>query len=117
MSRDSPTCAKYALQRTARDNAKDYPKAAKSVIENFYIYDYLDSVESPERAFIRLKDWVQFLHLGGFKPNQFVSNVLELADRIDESVQFTEPKVIVSSKGESMLLLGLKWDHNNDIWL
>ena len=113
-AKDLPTCANYALQRTAGDNAKEYPEAAKAVLENFYIDDYLDSVEFHERALIRLKKLVHLLHLVGFKLNKFVSNVPDLADRIDGSAQFTEPKVIVSSKEESMHVLGLKWDHNND---
>ena len=113
-AKDSPTCANYALQRTAPANAKEYPEAAKAVLENFYMDDYLDSVESPERALIRSKELVHLLHLGGFKLTKFVSNVPDLADRIDGSAQSTEPKVIVSSKEESMQVLGLKWDHNND---
>ena len=52
-AKDSPTCVNYALQRTARDNAKFYPEAAKAVLENFYMDDYLDSVESPEKAINR----------------------------------------------------------------
>ena len=113
-AKDSPTCANYALQRTASDNAKKYPEAAKAVLENFYMDDYLDSVESPERALIRSKELVHLLHLGGFKLTKFVKNVPDLADRIDGSAQSTEPKVIVSSKEESMHVLGLKWDHKND---
>ena len=109
-----PTCAKYALQRTARDNAKEYPEAAKAVLENFYMDAYLDSVESHERALIRSKELVHFLHLGGFKLTKFVGNVPDLADRIDGSAQSTELKVIISSKEESMHMLGLNWDHNND---
>ena len=59
-AKDSPTCANYALKRSASGNAKDYPEAAKTVLENFYMDDYLDSVESPERALIRSKDLVHF---------------------------------------------------------
>ena len=113
-AKDSPTCANYALQRTARDNAKEYLEAAKAVLENFYMDDYLESVESLDRALIRSKELVHLLHLGGFKLTKFVSNVSDLADRIDGSAQSTEPKVIVSSKEESMHVLGLKWDHSND---
>ena len=113
-AQDSPTCANYALQRTASDKAKEYPEAAKAVLEKFYMDDYLDSVESPERALIRSKQLVHLLHLGGFKLNKFLSKVPDLADRIDWSAQSTEPKVIVSSKEESMQVLGLKWDHNTD---
>ena len=104
----------YALQRTASDNAKEYPEAAKAVLENFYMDDYFDSVESPERALIRSRELVHLLHLGGFKLTKFVSNVPDLADRNDGSAQSTEPKVIVSCTEESMHKLGFKWDHNND---
>ena len=34
-AKDSPTCANYALQRTAIDNAKFYPEAAKAVLKHF----------------------------------------------------------------------------------
>ena len=113
-AKDSPTCANYALQRTARDNVNQYPEATKTVLENFYMDDYLDSAESPERALKRSKELVHLLHLGGFKLTKFVSNVPNLADRIDGSTQSTKPKVIASSKEDSSHVLGLKWDHNND---
>ena len=79
-AKDSPTCVNYALQRKASDNAKEYPEAAKVVLENLYMYDYLDSVESPERAHIRLKELVHLLQIGEFKLTKFVSNVPDMAD-------------------------------------
>ena len=112
--KESTTCANYALQRTASDDAKEYPEAAKAVLENFYMDDYLDSVEFPERARIRSKELVHLFHLGGFKLTKFVCNVPDLADQIDGSAKSPEPKVIVSSNQESMHVLGLKLDHNND---
>ena len=65
-------------------------------------------------ALTRSKKLVHLLHLGGFKLTKFVSNVPDLADRIDGSAQSSEPKVIVSSKEEPMHVLRFKWDHNND---
>ena len=112
-AKDSPTCANYALQRTARDNAKFYPEAAKAVLENFYLDNYIDSVESPGKTLNRSKE-LEHLHLGGFKLTKFVSNVPNLADGIDGSPQSTEPKVIVSCQEDSSHVLGLKWDHTND---
>ena len=82
-AKDSPTCANYALQRTPRNNVSQYPEATKAVLENFSMDDYLDSVESPERALKRSKELLHLLHLGGFKLTKFVSNVPNLADRID----------------------------------
>ena len=60
-AKDSPICANYALQHTARDNVGQFPEAAKPVLENFYMDDYLDSVESPERALKRSKELVHLL--------------------------------------------------------
>ena len=76
--------------------------------------DYLDSVQSPERALIRSKDLVHLLHLGGFKLSKFASNLPNLVHRMDGSSQYTKPKVIASSKEDSSHVLGLKCDHNND---
>ena len=76
--------------------------------------DYLDSVDSSERALKRSKELVHLLHLGKFKLTMFVINVLNLADRFDGSPQSTEPKVIALCKEDSSHVLGLKWDHNND---
>ena len=112
----SPTCANYALQRTARDSVSQYPEATKAVLENFYLDDYLDSVGSPETALKRSKELVHLLHFGGFKLTKFVSNVPNLADRIYGSPQPTEPKVSASSKEESSHVFGLKWDHNK-LWV
>ena len=111
---DSPPFANYALQRTARDNAKFYPKATTAVLENSYKDNYLDSGECPEKTINRWKVLVHLLLLGVFKLTKFVSNVSNLADWIDASPQTTEPKVIVSCHEDSLRVLGIKWDHTYD---
>ena len=113
-ARDSPICANYALQCTARDNAKIYPITAKAVLENLYMDDYLDSVVSTEKVINKSKELVHLLHPGGFKLTKFVSNVPNLAYRIDGSPQSSEPKVIVSCQEHSSHVLRLNWDHTND---
>ena len=109
-----PTFANYALQRTATDKAKEYPEATKVVLENFYVYmdDYLDSVESPERA-LRLKG-LAHRHLGEFKL-KYVSNVYQIwLTELMVFAKSTEPKVIASVKEESMHVLAIKWHQNRD---
>ena len=76
--------------------------------------NYLDSVESPEKTINRWMELLHLLHIAGFKLTKFVSNVPNLADRIDGSPQSTEPKVIVSCQEDSLHVLGRKWDHTND---
>ena len=113
-AKGSTTCDNYALQRKALNNICQYPEATKAVLEKFYMDDYLDSVESPERALNGLKELLHLLHLGGFKPFKFVRNVPNQDDQIDGSSQYTQPKVIGSSKEESSYMFGLKRDHKND---
>ena len=97
---DLPTCTNYAIQRMATDKANEYPEATKAVLENFYMDDYFDSVESPKRALNISKQFVNLLHLVWLILTKFVSNVPDLADRIDGSAQPTDPKVIISFKEE-----------------
>ena len=46
----SPTCLNYALKRVGLDNEKEYPIAAKAIQNNFYMDDFIRSVETPEEA-------------------------------------------------------------------
>ena len=48
-SKDSPTCANYALKRTATDNQANFPDAARSVHNNFYIS--LETIIKPSISF------------------------------------------------------------------
>ena len=45
-ARDSPTCANFALQKTASDHQAEYPEAAPAVVQKFYMDDYVDSFQN-----------------------------------------------------------------------
>ena len=48
---DSPSCANYALKRTASDNVAEFSEAAvKTVEDDFYVVDLLKSVESTDET-------------------------------------------------------------------
>ena len=49
-AKSSPTCANYALKRVAIDNEDEFPIAAKTIQNNFYMDDMIKSVETPEEA-------------------------------------------------------------------
>ena len=63
-AKDSHACANYALRRTATDNGNEFPEAAWSVENNFYMDNYLDSFQSKEGAVGRNKDLVKMLQRG-----------------------------------------------------
>ena len=110
-AKDSPTCANYASQRTARDHEKEYPDAAEAFHEKFYMDEYQDSMESPDEALKRSRDLVKLLSKGGFKLTKFISNVPGLLEELEDQSVEAVPKVIGASMEESSShVLGLKWD-------
>ena len=57
-SKDSPTCANYALQQTARDNRNQFREAANSVENHFYMDDYLqESSPTVNEATKKASSW------------------------------------------------------------
>ena len=71
----SPTCAIYALQRTARDNQEKYNALTYSTVINaFYVDDLLKSVDSEEVATTLAKELKEMLKCGGFRLCKFTSN-------------------------------------------
>ena len=114
-AKDWPTCANFALQKTAKDNIRKFPDAAQPVLDKFYMDDYLDSLETPHEALSRSKKLVELLKLGGFKLTKFISNTPHLLDEIENNDHLCQPKVIlVSDEKASSHVLGLKWDHRKD---
>ena len=111
----SPTCANFALQKTAKDNIRKFPNAAQAVLDKFYMDDYLDSLETSHEALSRAKNLVELLKLGIFKLTKFISNTPHLLDEIENNDHFCQPKIIqVSDEEASSHVLGLKWDHRKD---
>ena len=82
-SKDSPTCANYALKRTATDNADMFPEGAQSVHKNFYMDDYLESSPTAKEAANKAKDLVKMLSKGGFKLTKFISNYPKSLNQIE----------------------------------
>ena len=112
--RDSPTCANFTLQQTARDNEATYPLAEKAFQQKFYMDDYLDSVECPETVLKLSQELIEMLKLGGFKLTKFISNVNDLSETLEPSVPVPHVKEIVQHPTITSLVLGLKWDHKAD---
>ena len=100
-SNDSPTCANYALQQTARDNRIQILDAANSVENYFFMDDYLESSPTVNEATKKIQDLVEMLAKGGFKLIKFVSNVPSLINNVglncQQSIETTE-KVLATDE-------------------
>ena len=71
----SPSCANFALQRTADDNQQEFSKeAVDSVKGNFYVDDCLKSVPSETKAIGFVNELRTLLLKGGFRLTKWISN-------------------------------------------
>ncbi|XP_006815918.1 uncharacterized protein LOC102804515, partial [Saccoglossus kowalevskii] len=74
----SPSCAAYALKRTADDNRSNYDThIVDTVYRNFYVDDCLKSVASVEEAKELVKLLPEMLAKGGFHLTKWISNCRE----------------------------------------
>ena len=116
-ARDSPTCANFALRKTAFDNMSTYPEAASVVNENFCIDDYLGSFENITHAIKSSRDLVSLLKLRGFNLTKLVSNADEITSAMnpeDCETSSSPIKKICNGAEKSSQVLGAKWDHVKD---
>ena len=114
-AKDSPTCATYALRRTAVDNQDRYPDTAYGVLSKFYMDDYLGSVKNPETALMLNRSLVELLKLGGFNLTKFNRNVPNLSSKLNTRANNSKEIFTAAINPETAShVLGLKWDHVTD---
>ena len=82
-ARDSPTCAKFALQQTVRDNNAKFPAVSSAGPDYFYMDDFLGSIADSNEALNLSKELVSLLSLRGSKLTKFNSNVPDLAEKMN----------------------------------
>ena len=110
-AKSSPTCANYAMKRVAIDNEDKFSIAAKTIQNNFYMDDFIKSVETPEEAIKVFKQLHPLLSKHGFEQRKWITNsdVVTNAIPVDlRSISNTKQVGIQPSK-EGSSVLGLQW--------
>ena len=113
----SPSCANYALRRTADDNVQNFPPEVISTVKNnFYVDDCLKSMASEEEALQMIKDLNALCHKGGFNLSGWISNSRTVLLSIAEDKR---PKELVELDLDTDQLpmeqaLGLQWNIETD---
>eukprot|EP00112_Aurelia_sp_Birch-Aquarium-sp1_P011096 Seg2340.7 transcript_id=Seg2340.7/GoldUCD/mRNA.D3Y31 product="hypothetical protein" protein_id=Seg2340.7/GoldUCD/D3Y31 len=113
----SPSCATFALQKTAEDNKAHFKGDIISIVKkNFYVDDLLKSVKSSEDAVGVYKDLKKLLSLGGFNLTKWISNKREVIDAIPEENRSKELKKINFERDILPVerALGVQWNVAND---
>ena len=111
----APTCANYALCRNAKDNEHEFPDAAAAVERNFYMDDFLKSVDSVTRAIKLCNELVELCQRGKFRLTKWISNDRRVIEKVPE----TERAVSVKTMNECTDMpveraLGVGWDTQRD---
>jgi hypothetical protein len=81
----SPSCANYALRKTAEDNKDQYEsRVVNTVYNNFYVDDCLCSLPTEEAAASVVKDLQSLLQSGGFRLTKWTSNSRNVIEAVPE---------------------------------
>ena len=96
--------------KTTPDNATQYPEVARSVQENFYMDDYLESSETIKKTREKAQNLVRLLRLVGFNLTKIVSNVREAVADLNRHRENKYVKINEGDK-ETSHVLGIKRSH------
>ncbi|XP_032416531.1 uncharacterized protein LOC116718567 isoform X6 [Xiphophorus hellerii] len=110
----SPSCANYALRRTAEDNSQQFPAEVVSTIKhNFYVDDCLKSLPTEEEAIKFVQDLTSLCNKGGFKLSKWLSNspaVLQMVSGNTKAKEMLEMDLELPMERA----LGLQWCIQSD---
>ena len=111
----SPSCANYALRKTALDNESDFdPTTIETVLSNFYVDDCLKSVPEKEDAIQLASQLQELLARGGFHLTKWLSNDKDVLQSIPESERATTVKNIDFDSSLIQRALGIQWNVQED---
>ncbi|XP_064647035.1 uncharacterized protein LOC135499916 [Lineus longissimus] len=112
----SPSCANYALRRTAEDNRGEFPEAAKVVERNFYVDDCLKSKVPTAEAITLAEDLHKLCWKGGFNLTAYISNNREVMASIPVEYWAKEVKDLDLQKSSLPMerALGVQWCVQSD---
>ena len=110
----SPSCANFALRKTAEDNQDFDPEIVNTVKRNFYVDDCLKSVKSEQDGISLTKNLTNLLKKGGFRLTKWLSNSREVMESIPESERATSVKDLDFDHALIERALGVQWHVASD---
>ena len=112
----SPSCANFALKRTAEDNKHLFDKETiDTVNRNFYVDDGLRSVVNVPQALRLVEQLRELLARGGFHLTKWISNSQQVIDAIPQSERSASIKNLdLDDTSLCERALGVHWNIQND---
>ena len=105
----SPSCANFALRKTADDNEDYGPEIVNTVKRNFYVDDCLKSVQSEQIAISHVKNPTSLLKKDGFSLTKWLSNSREVMESVPKSEHATLAKDLDFDHTRIERALGVQW--------
>ena len=96
-ARDSPACANFVLQQTAKDDIEDHPNSLEIIQRTFYMDDMVASFSDTITAFTTAKDVKDTLKKGKLNLTKWCSNSREFCQQMQEDL--CKPAEELFSKG------------------
>ena len=97
----SPSCANYALRRTALDNQKDFgTEVTETILRRFYVDDMVTSVDDEKSAIKLLQDVQEICKRGGFNLTKMNSNSPEVRNSIPSENRAKDSQMVDLSQKE-----------------
>jgi hypothetical protein len=81
-TKSSHFLAQFVKNKNAETHRDEFPEAAKAIIDNHYVDDYLGGADDIEGADQLIHDVINVHNKGGFHLKKFASNSKELLNRI-----------------------------------
>ncbi|XP_055585502.1 uncharacterized protein LOC129738342 [Uranotaenia lowii] len=112
----SPCSAQYIKNLNAREYATEYAEAAAAIVENHYVDDYYDSVDTLDQA-VGLATQVRDIHArGGFEIRNWVSNSEEMLLNLGEPNEEQAIKFNKCKETDTERVLGIIWNPHDDVF-
>ncbi|XP_058817021.1 uncharacterized protein LOC131680319 [Topomyia yanbarensis] len=112
----SPASAQYVKNLNASQHADLFPAAAKAIVCNHYVDDYLDSVSTEEEAIERAKQVRQVHSKAGFVIRNWVSNSEKFMREMGETEHGEKIALHQSTSAGAERVLGIVWYPKEDVF-
>ena len=111
----SPSCASFALQRTAEDHKDEFDEeTVKTVKKNFYVDDCLKSALNVEKARGLATQLREILAKGGFRLTKWASNSREVMASVPSSERAPSMVDLEFESFPDSSFLGILWNVETD---
>jgi hypothetical protein len=109
----SPTSAQYVRNKIAEDVLQNQPETARSIKENFYMDDYLESFNCENSAQTTITRVYNLLKRGQFELTNWASNKPAILEKFPAHLKTSSTVDIIRAQNNEKVL-GVSWDPKTD---